>query len=84
LPRPAPREASFSVSTIAIAHRLSTILAADVIFVLDRGRLVEQGSHAELLELDGLYAKLYREQFSSGRIEAICEDGVVYAEAASA
>ena len=68
-------------TTIAIAHRLSTILAADVIFVLDRGELVEQGSHAELLELEGLYARLYREQFSSGRVEAVCEDGVVFADA---
>ncbi|TMB89359.1 MAG: ABC transporter ATP-binding protein [Chloroflexi bacterium] len=64
-------------TTIAIAHRLSTILAADVIFVIDRGRLVEQGTHAELVERSGLYAQLYEQQFHGGRIEAECEDGVV-------
>jgi ATP-binding cassette subfamily B protein len=51
-------------TTLAIAHRLSTILAADLILVVDRGRIVERGTHAELLELGGLYAKLYREQFA--------------------
>jgi ATP-binding cassette, subfamily B, bacterial len=64
-------------TTIAIAHRLSTILAADVIFVLERGLIVERGTHANLLERDGLYAQLYRQQFSGGLVEARCEDGVV-------
>jgi ATP-binding cassette subfamily B protein len=50
-------------TSLVIAHRLSTILAADLILVLDRGRLVEQGTHSELLALGGLYARLYEEQF---------------------
>jgi ATP-binding cassette subfamily B protein len=49
-------------TTIAIAHRLSTLRAADRILAFDRGRLVEQGSHAELLAADGLYARLVRIQ----------------------
>ena len=51
-------------TTIAIAHRLSTILAADQILVVKSGQIVERGTHAELLEQNGLYAQLYREQFS--------------------
>ncbi|MFZ0218037.1 MAG: ABC transporter ATP-binding protein [Candidatus Dormiibacterota bacterium] len=51
-------------TSIVIAHRLSTVLAADRILVLDGGRLVEQGNHRELLQQGGLYARLYRTQFS--------------------
>jgi len=50
-------------TSLVIAHRLSTILAADKILVLDDGRLVEHGSHAELLAQEGLYAELYTTQF---------------------
>ena len=59
--------ASKGRTTIAIAHRLSTIHNADVIFGLEDGRLVEQGTHDELLAAGGLYARLYVEQFSTGR-----------------
>jgi ATP-binding cassette, subfamily B, bacterial len=51
-------------TSLVIAHRLSTVLRADVIFVVDEGRIVEQGRHATLLARGGLYSRLYRTQFS--------------------
>lgn len=55
-------------TAIVIAHRLSTVRGADQILVVDRGRIVERGTHAELLAAEGLYADLYRTQFAeSGR-----------------
>ena len=49
-------------TVIAIAHRLSTIAEMDRLVVMDRGRVVEQGTHAELLAADGVYAQLWRRQ----------------------
>jgi ATP-binding cassette subfamily B protein len=66
-------------TTIAIAHRLSTILAADVILYLDKGRVIERGTHAELLAKGGAYADLYHKQFSDGQVETECEDGYILA-----
>jgi ATP-binding cassette, subfamily B, bacterial len=63
-------------TTLAIAHRLSTILAADVILVVDQGQIVERGTHEELLALNGLYARLYNEQFTKGIIEADIESAI--------
>jgi ATP-binding cassette, subfamily B, bacterial len=53
-------------TSIVIAHRLSTILAADLILVMDRGRIVESGTHLDLLAKGGLYANLYKTQFNRG------------------
>lgn len=66
-------------TTIAVAHRLSTIRAADIIFAVDAGRIVERGTHDELLERGGLYAGLYHQQFGDGRVEAHCQDGLILA-----
>jgi len=52
-------------TSIVIAHRLSTILSADLILVMDKGRIIERGSHADLLALGGLYAQLYETQFEN-------------------
>jgi len=55
-------------TSIVIAHRLSTILAADLILVMDRGQIVEQGTHEELLAIGGLYSQLYETQFRGERV----------------
>src|SRR5690606_31500872 len=49
-------------TVIAIAHRLSTIAAMDRLIVMDEGRIIEEGTHGELLQLNGVYAKLWRHQ----------------------
>ncbi|MEE8422105.1 MAG: ABC transporter ATP-binding protein [Dehalococcoidia bacterium] len=58
-----------SRTSIVIAHRLSTIMAADQILVMDGGRIVERGKHAELVGRGGLYAQLYHEQFKDGAVD---------------
>jgi ATP-binding cassette subfamily B protein len=58
-------------TTLAIAHRLSTVLAADIILVVNKGEIVERGTHQQLLDLGGLYARLYHEQFSQSSQEEI-------------
>ncbi|HEX7475878.1 MAG TPA: ABC transporter ATP-binding protein [Dehalococcoidales bacterium] len=58
-------------TSIVIAHRLSTILSADLILVMDRGQIIERGTHDLLLAGGGLYAHLYETQFHAGRNEKI-------------
>jgi ATP-binding cassette subfamily B multidrug efflux pump len=64
-------------TSFVIAHRLSTIRDADTILVMENGRIVEQGSHAQLLEVDGAYAELYRTQFRGGEEQSAIDDAAV-------
>ena len=57
-------------TSIIVAHRMSTVRDADIIAVLDQGRLVEQGTHDELLELNDVYADLYRKQLLEEELAA--------------
>lgn len=59
-------ELSKNRTTITIAHRLSTIRGADEIIVITEDGIAERGTHDELMEIDGIYAKYYRMQFSAG------------------
>ena len=69
-----------SRTTIAIAHRLSTIVNADIIYVIDRGRVTESGSHRDLLRQGGLYSLLYEEQFEGGQVQWRCPDSDIMAD----
>ncbi|WP_420036958.1 ABC transporter ATP-binding protein [Streptomyces sp. cg28] len=60
-------------TAIVIAHRLSTIRSADQILVVENGRIVERGTHDELVAVEGRYAQLYRTQFAHGEREAVAE-----------
>jgi ATP-binding cassette subfamily B protein len=62
--------AAADVITVLIAHRLSTVLHADRIYVLERGRVVEEGHHDELLARTGLYYAMWRQQVGERRVTA--------------
>jgi ATP-binding cassette subfamily B protein len=73
------RQISAGVTTLTIAHRLSTVVDADQIAVLEKGRVVERGTHNELLLADGVYAQMWRRQLETreaqARIEAAADGG---------
>lgn len=59
-------EALAGRTAVVIAHRLSTVRAADLVLVIEEGRIVQRGTHTELLAVEGRYQDLYRTQFESG------------------
>jgi ABC-type transport system involved in Fe-S cluster assembly fused permease/ATPase subunit len=65
------REVSKGHTSLVIAHRLSTVVDANRILVLDRGRLVESGSHQELMSADGRYAQMWKVQQSEARAHTL-------------
>jgi ABC-type multidrug transport system fused ATPase/permease subunit len=69
-------------TSFVIAHRLSTVRSADQVGVIDEGRIVERGTHAELLERGGLYAELHRRQFREVEAAVPSGNGEVAAPAA--
>lgn len=70
------RELMLGRTTFIIAHRLSTVRQANTIVVLDRGRIVEQGSHDELLQQDALYARMYRAQWDDPNEQVLMDETV--------
>ena len=72
-----------NVMTVLIAHRLSTVLHADRIYVLERGHIVEEGRHDELLEAKGLYYAMWRQQVGERRPNSAPVHAVQHARSAA-
>lgn len=70
------REALTGRTAVVIAHRLSTVRTADVILVVEAGRIIERGTHTELLAAGGRYEELYRTQFETAAVPGVIADDV--------